>query len=338
MTVNPDRYESMPYRRCGRSGLELPALALGMWHNFGGVDPYENARAMIRLAFDRGITYLDLANNYGPPPGSAERNVGRVLAEDLSAYRDELIIATKAGFPHWPGPYGKGGSRKYLLASLDKSLRRLGLDYVDIYYHHVPDKQTPIEESVGALVSAVQQGKALYAGISNYRTEPCREAVRLLREAGVPCLINQVPYNMLNRWVLEGEFIEYLEEAGVGCCTFSPLAQGLLTNRYLDGIPADSRAAKATGFLQADQVDEPTVTAVRALAMIADERGQTLAQMALAWNLRHQQVATVIIGASRPGQIEDSLGAVANLEWDQAHLDAIETICQQRTEALSTAV
>ncbi|PYP74474.1 MAG: L-glyceraldehyde 3-phosphate reductase [Gemmatimonadetes bacterium] len=319
------RYEAMSYQRCGRSGLKLPAIALGLWHNFGGVDRFGNARAMIHRAFDLGITHFDLANNYGPPPGSAERTFGRILRRDLRRYRDELIISTKAGWGMWAGPYGDWGSRKYLVASLDQSLRRMGLDYVDIFYHHRPDPETPLEETMGALDHAVRSGKALYAGVSSYTPEQTREAARILKTLGTPCLIHQPKYSMLNRWIEDG-LLAVLREEGIGCIVFSPLAQGLLTDRYLSGIPADSRAAKLHSFLRREEVSEAIVAKVRRLNDIARARGQTLAQMALAWVLRHPEVTTALIGASRVAQIEDAVGALANLRFTGEELRAIDGI------------
>jgi len=319
------RYEAMSYQRCGRSGLKLPAIALGLWHNFGGVDRFGNARAMIHRAFDLGITHFDLANNYGPPPGSAERTFGRILRRDLRRYRDELIISTKAGWGMWAGPYGDWGSRKYLVASLDQSLRRMGLDYVDIFYHHRPDPETPLEETMGALDHAVRSGKALYAGVSSYTPEQTREAARILKTLGTPCLIHQPKYSMLNRWIEDG-LLAVLREEGIGCIVFSPLAQGLLTDRYLSGIPADSRAAKLHSFLRREEVSEVIVAKVRRLNDIARARGQTLAQMALAWVLRHPEVTTALIGASRVAQIEDAVGALANLRFTGEELRAIDGI------------
>lgn len=315
----------MTYNRCGRSGLKLPAVSLGLWHNFGGVDAYETARAIALRAFDLGVTHFDLANNYGPPPGSAEENFGKLLRHDLGAYRDELIISTKAGYLMWDGPYGDWGSRKYLLASLDQSLRRMGLDYVDIFYSHRPDPDTPLEETMSAVSTAVKQGKALYAGISNYQPERAREACRLLREMGTPCLIHQPRYSMFDRWVEDG-LLDVLEDEGVGCIPFSPLAQGLLTDRYLKGIPKDSRVAKPHGFLKEDRLDEPTMTKIRALHDIAQSRGQTLAQMALAWVLKDKRVTTVLIGASSVAQLEQNLGCLDNQAFSEAELASIEKV------------
>jgi len=327
MTFLPadDRYDGMLYRRCGRSGLKLPAISLGLWHNFGGVDSFENARAMIRRAFDLGITHFDLANNYGPPPGSAEETFGRVLRQDLAPYRDELVISTKAGWGMWPGPYGDWGSRKYLVASLDQSLKRMGLDYVDIFYHHRPDPETPMEETMMALDHIVRQGKALYVGISSYTPDQTRQAVSILRELGTPCLIHQPSYNMFNRWIEDG-LIGVLEEEGVGCIVFSPLAQGLLTDRYLSGIPEDSRAAKPHSFLEPEHLTEGTLAKVRKLNEIAQARGQTMAQMALAWVLRHTTVTSALVGASRVRQIEDNVATLRGLEFTDEELRAIDEI------------
>lgn len=315
----------MVYRRCGRSGLKLPAISLGLWHNFGGVDTRENARAMLRRAFDLGVTHLDLANNYGPPPGSAEETFGQILAQDLKPYRDELIISSKAGYRMWPGPYGEWGSRKYLIASLDQSLKRMGLDYVDIYYSHRFDPETPLEETMMALDYAVRSGRALYVGISNYQPEQTRQAAQILRELGTPCLIHQPSYSMFNRWVEDG-LLETLADEGIGCIPFSPLAQGLLTNKYLGGIPEDSRAAKPHGFLKPDRITDEKLSQVNRLNEIAQSRGQTLAQMALAWVLRHEVVTSALIGASRVSQVEDSVGALRNLAFSTEELMAIEAI------------
>jgi L-glyceraldehyde 3-phosphate reductase len=322
-----DRYDSMDYNRCGRSGLKLPAVSLGLWHNFGGVDAYETGRSIVRRAFDRGVTHFDLANNYGPPPGSAEESFGRMMKDDLAPYRDELVISTKAGYLMWPGPYGEWGSRKYLLASLDQSLARMGLDYVDIFYSHRPDPDTPLEETLGAVAHAVRQGKALYAGISNYRADMAREACRILRDLGAPCLIHQPKYSMFERWI-EAELLDVLQQEGVGCIPFSPLAQGLLTNRYLHGIPADSRAAKPHGFLQQAQVSDAAIAKVRRLNDLAQARGQSLAQMALAWVLRDARITTVLIGASSVAQLDDNLACLARREFTGDELDAIEAILQ----------
>jgi L-glyceraldehyde 3-phosphate reductase len=315
----------MIYRRCGRSGLKLPAISLGLWHNFGGVDTRENARAMLRRAFDLGVTHFDLANNYGPPPGSAEETFGQILAQDLKPYRDELIISSKAGYRMWPGPYGEWGSRKYLIASLDQSLKRMGLDYVDIYYSHRFDPETPLEETMMALDYAVRSGRALYVGISNYQPEQTRQATQILRELGTPCLIHQPSYSMFNRWVEDG-LLETLADEGIGCIPFSPLAQGLLTNKYLGGIPGDSRAAKPHGFLKPDRITDEKLSQVQRLNEIAQSRGQTLAQMALAWVLRHEVVTSALIGASRVSQVEDSVGALQNLAFSADELARIEAI------------
>ena len=316
----------MDYRRCGRSGLKLPAISLGLWHNFGGVDDYANARALILRSFDAGITHFDLANNYGPPPGSAEKNFGRILEEDLSPHRDELVISTKAGYRMWPGPYGEWGSRKYLLASLDQSLERMGLDYVDIFYSHRPDPDAPLEETVGALVSAVKSGKALYVGLSNYDAGMTLRAAELLRAERVPLLIHQPVFNIFNRWVEDG-LSEVLQQEGVGCIPFSPLAQGLLAGRYNNGIANDSRAAKPSGFLRPEQVSEEKLRCVRALADIAVARGQSLAQMSIAWLLAKPYVISVLIGASRVAQIDDNLGALKNTSFTSEELTAIDQAC-----------
>lgn len=319
------RYDAMRYNRCGRSGLKLPAISLGLWHNFGGVDTLENARAMVRRAFDLGITHFDLANNYGPPPGSAEETFGRILREDLGRYRDELIISTKAGWRMWPGPYGDWGSRKYLIASLDQSLKRMGLEYVDIFYHHRPDPETPLEETMSALDHVVRQGKALYVGISSYPPELTRQAAHILRELGTPCLIHQPSYNMFNRWIEEG-LLDVLEEEGIGCIVFSPLAQGLLTDRYLEGIPSDSRAAKPHGFLRPEHVTEDKVARVRQLNEIARARGQTMAQMALAWVLRDKRITSALTGASSVQQVEQNVATLNNLDFSAEELEAIDAI------------
>ena len=311
--------------RSGRSGLKLPAVSLGLWHNFGGVDTFENGRAMVRRAFDLGITHFDLANNYGPPPGSAEETFGQIMAQDLGPYRDELIISSKAGYWMWDGPYGEWGSRKYLVASLDQSLKRMGLDYVDIFYHHRPDPDTPLEETMGALDYIVRSGRALYVGISNYPADMTREAARILRELGTPCLIHQPSYSMFNRWV-EESLLDTLAEEGIGCIPFSPLAQGLLTNKYLGGIPEDSRAAKPHGFLKAANITDDKLAKVARLNKMAQSRGQTLAQMALAWVLRHQAVTSVLIGASKVSQIEDAVGMLDRLEFTAEELAAIEAV------------
>ena len=315
----------MQYRRCGKSGIKLPAVSLGLWHNFGGVDVAENFKKILYLAFDSGITHFDLANNYGPPPGSAEENFGRILKEDFRGYRDEMIISSKAGYTMWDGPYGDWGSKKYLVSSLDQSLQRMGLDYVDIFYHHRPDPETPLEETMGALDLIVRQGKALYAGISNYPAEEADKAIQILKKLGTPCLIHQPKYSMFERWVEDG-LLDVLEKDGVGCIPFSPLAQGLLTNKYLHGIPQDSRAAKPTGFLQADQVTDARISQVRKLNDIALQRGQTLAQMALAWLLKDPRITSVLIGASRPEQLADSLKCLDNIVFSKEELTKIEEI------------
>ena len=325
MNFSANRYATMLYRRCGRSGLKLPAISLGCWHNFGGQANPTEARQMLHRAFDLGITHFDLANNYGPPPGSAEEFVGKVLTEDFKAHRDELIISSKAGYLMWPGPYGDFGSRKYLLASLDQSLRRLKLDYVDIFYSHRPDPDTPLEETIGALASAVQSGKALYAGISSYRGDQTESAMKLARELRLPLIIHQPSYSMLNRWV-EPDLLPVTKREGLGIIAFCPLAQGLLTNRYLDGIPADSRAASATGFLKAAQVKPEIVAKVQQLAGIAQRRGQSMAQLALAWVLRDEVVTSALIGASRASQIDDNVAALSNLKFEAAELAEIDRI------------
>jgi L-glyceraldehyde 3-phosphate reductase len=318
----PDRYDAMPYRRCGRSGLKLPAVSLGLWHNFGGDRPLEGQRAIVRRAFDLGITHFDLANNYGPPYGSAEENFGRLLAQDLAPYRDELIISSKAGYDMWPGPYGEWGSRKYLLASLDQSLARMGLDYVDIFYSHRFDPDTPLEETLGALDSAVRQGKALYAGISSYSAERTREAAAIMRELGTPLLIHQPSYSLLNRWI-EPDLLDVLGEEGIGSIVFSPLGQGMLTEKYLDGIPADSRAAEDR-FLKRDFLSDENLARVRALAEIARERGQSLAQLAIAWTLRDARVTSALIGASSVAQLEQNFAALEKLELSEDELAEID--------------
>jgi L-glyceraldehyde 3-phosphate reductase len=317
-----DRYDSMPYRRCGRSGLMLPPISLGLWHNFGDDRPIDTQRAILRRAFDLGVTHFDLANNYGPPYGSAEINFGRLMREDFRPYRDELIISTKAGYDMWPGPYGDHGSRKYLLASLDQSLQRMGLDYVDIFYSHRFDPDTPLEETLGAVDTAVRQGKALYAGISSYSGARTEEAVRILAEMGTPLLIHQPSYSLLNRWI-EEDLLDVLAQEGVGCIVFSPLAQGMLTNRYLDGIPEGSRVATG-GALSEDMLTDEALAHVRALNEMAQGRGHTLAQMAIAWTLRDPRVTSSLVGASSVRQLEDSLGALDNLDFSDDELAAID--------------
>lgn len=324
-TPSPDRYKSMQYRRCGNSGLQLPAISLGLWHNFGGVDTLENARAMLRLAFDRGVTHFDLANNYGPPPGSAEENFGKILKQDFANHRDELVISSKAGFLMWDGPYGEWGSKKYLVASMDQSLKRMGLDYVDIFYSHRPDPNTPLEETMATLDLFVRQGKALYVGISNYDAEQSKKAIEILEGLGTPCLIHQPKYSMLVRWVEEG-LMDLLGDKRVGCIPFSPLAQGLLTNKYLHGIPEGSRAAKSTGFLQKDEVNEAVIAKMRKLNDLAEKRGQSLAQMAIAWLLKDDRVTSVLIGASSPKQLGNSLDSLDNLAFSAEELQEIENI------------
>lgn len=322
--ADSERYGQMPYNKCGKWGLKLPAISLGLWHNFGGVDDFENGRAMCRRAFDLGITHFDLANNYGPPPGSAEENFGKIMQLDLAPYRDELIISTKAGYLMWPGPYGEWGSRKYMLSSLDQSLKRMNLDYVDIFYSHRPDPDTPLEETMMALDHAVRQGKALYAGISNYPAEMAQRASKILKELGTPCLIHQPKYSMFERWVEKG-LLDMAEREGFGCIPFSPLAQGLLTDKYLNGIPEGSRAAKSWGFLKPDQV-EPALEKVRLLNEIALKRGQTLAQMALVWLLRDHRVTSVLIGASSVKQLENNVDALKNTKFTTSELQQIELI------------
>ncbi len=319
------RYEKMKYNRVGKSGLKLPAISLGLWHNFGGVDTFENGRAILQRAFDLGITHFDLANNYGPPPGSSEEMFGKILKTDFAPYRDEMIISSKAGYYMWPGPYGDWGSRKYLISSLDQSLKRLGLDYVDIFYHHRPDPNTPLEETMLALDHIVRQGKALYVGISNYNAEQTEEAVRILTELGTPLFIHQPRYSMFDRWVEDG-LLDVLEKNGVGSIAFSPLAQGLLTNQYLHGIPSDSRAAKSHGFLKEKDVNEQVIEQVQKLNEIAEERGQTLAQMALAWVLRGGRITSVLVGASKVKQIEDNVQTIENLDFTNEELAKIEQI------------
>ena len=331
----PQRYQTMTYARCGRSGLHLPRVSLGLWHNFGGTDALTNAREMLLGAFDLGITHLDLANNYGPPPGSAEETLGRILKSDLYPYRDELIISTKAGYDMWDGPYGNLGSRKYLLASLDQSLARLGLNYVDIFYHHRPDPETPLEETMGALASTVHAGKALYVGLSNYNAEQTKKASAILRNLGTPCLIHQPAYNLYNRWV-EPALLETVNHEGIGCIAFSPLAQGLLTNRYLERIPEDSRAARPSPFLDQASITEEKLGQIRALNQLALARGQSLAQLALSWVLRRTEVTSVLIGASRLGQIVDCVGATSAATFsteELARIDRIVGICADSSGA-----
>jgi L-glyceraldehyde 3-phosphate reductase len=323
--ADSSRYQSMEYRRCGRSGLKLPAISLGLWHNFGDVTLFDNARKLIHCAFDLGITHFDLANNYGPPPGSAEENFGRILKADLKSWRDELIISSKAGYTMWPGPYGDWGSKKYLVASLNQSLQRMGLEYVDIFYHHRPDPDTPLEETMAALDLLVRQGKALYVGLSNYPADRARQAFSILQQLGTPCVIHQPKYSMFERWV-EPELLDTLEEHGVGSIAFSPLAGGLLTDRYLQGIPQDSRAASGSQFLQPDQLTEDKLGKIRRLNALAQQRGQKLSQMALAWVLRGDRVTSALIGASKTSQIEDAVGMLANRTFSDDEIKQIEQI------------
>jgi L-glyceraldehyde 3-phosphate reductase len=324
-TANSLRYDSIPYRRCGASGIHLPAISLGLWHNFGGVDVFENGRAMLRRAFDLGVTHFDLANNYGPPPGSAEESFGQAISLDFAPYRDELILSTKAGYDMWPGPYGSWGSRKYLLASLDQSLKRMRVDYVDIFYSHRYDPQTPIEETMGALDQAVRSGRALYAGISNYPPEQTRQAAAILRAMGTPCLIHQFKYSMFVRTPEQG-LLDELRSEHIGGIAFSPMAQGLLSDRYLEGIPADARAGKPHGFLKAAEVNKQRVSQARELQAVARERGQTLAQMALAWVLRDSAVTSALIGASKMEQLEQNIAALKNLQFSAEELSRIDRI------------
>ena len=327
MGYQPDknRYQTMEYRRCGRSGLRLPAVSLGLWHNFGDATLIENSRQLLQRAFDLGITHFDLANNYGPPPGSAERNFGRILQEDFLPWRDELIVSTKAGYTMWDGPYGDWGSRKYLLASLEQSLKRMGLEYVDIFYHHRPDPETPLQETMKALDHLVRQGKALYVGLCNYPAELARKAIDILNDLGTPCLIHQPKYSMFERAPEEG-LLDVLQEKGVGCIPFSPLAGGQLTNRYLNGIPADSRAASGSQFLNPEQITEEKLEKVRQLNALAESRGQKLSQMALAWVLRHEEVTSVLIGASKTAQIDDAVGMLENRQFTAEELSLIDQI------------
>ena len=322
------RYDGMKYNRVGKSGLFLPAISLGLWHNFGGVDSFENGRNILRKAFDLGITHFDLANNYGPPPGSAEEMFGKMMKVDFAPYRDELVISTKAGYQMWEGPYGDWGSRKYLISSLDQSLKRMGLEYVDVFYSHRPDPHTPLEETMGALDQIVRQGKALYVGISNYNPTQTQEAIRILKELGTPLLIHQPRYSMFDRWIEDG-LQDVLAENGVGSIVFSPMAQGLLTNKYLGGIPTDSRAAKQNTFLKKDQITENILGKIQQLNALAIERGQSLAQMALAWVLREGRVTSALVGASKVSQLEDNVSALRNLSFTQEELTKIEDILAQ---------
>lgn len=324
---NPNRYKSMPYRRCGKSGLMLPAVSLGLWHNFGAIDSLENARTILKLAFDNGITHFDLANNYGPPAGSAEETFGKIFKDDFKNYRDELIISTKAGWGMWEGPYGDWGSKKYLVASLDQSLTRMGLDYVDIFYHHRPDPETPLEETMGALDLIVRQGKALYVGISSYSASETEAAIAVLNRLGTPCLIHQPKYSMFDRWV-EGGLLDVLGDKGVGCIPFSPLAQGLLSNKYLQGIPAGSRAAshRGNGAIEEDAITDEKIAKVRKLNELALKRGQDLAQMALSWILKDDRITSVLIGVSKPEQVIDSIKCLENISFSADELNAINNI------------
>ncbi len=325
-TASSTRYQNMEYRRCGKSGLKLSAVSLGLWHNFGDVDVPDNFRSTLKLAFDSGITHFDLANNYGPPPGSAEENFGRILHEDFKSYRDELIISSKAGYTMWDGPYGDWGSKKYLVSSLDQSLKRMKIDYVDIFYHHRPDPETPLEETMGALDLIVRQGKALYVGISNYHPEEAAKAIQILKDLGTPCLIHQPKYSMFERWVETEGLLDLLEQEGVGCIPFSPLAQGMLTNKYLHGIPEDSRAARTTGALQEDHLTPEKLDQIKKLNQLAGQRNQSLAQMALSWILKDERVTSVLIGASKPAQLADSLKCLDNTVFSEEELKAINDI------------
>jgi len=325
--ASEDRYEKMQYRRCGKSGIKLPLLSLGLWHNFGDKDDFENSRNLLRTAFNNGITHFDLANNYGPPYGSAEKNFGKIFAEDFKQYRDELIISTKAGWDMWPGPYGNFGSRKYLIASLDQSLQRMGLDYVDIFYHHRPDPETPLEETMGALDQIVRQGKALYVGISQYSAEDTAKAAKILKAQNTPFLIHQPRYNMMDRWVEDG-LLNTLEREGIGSIVFSPLEQGILTDKYLNGIPKDSRAATQGSYLDESQITPEVVTKVQKLNEIAQSRNQSLAQMAVAWLLKDNRVTSVLVGASKVSQLEENINTLENLEFGKTELNEIEKILQ----------
>jgi len=329
-TPAPNRYDKMKYSRCGESGILLPAVSLGLWHNFGSVDDFENGRRIIRRAFDRGITHFDLANNYGPVPGSAEENFGKILKMDFPGnLRDELLISTKAGYHMWEGPYGEWGSKKYMVSSLDQSLKRMGLEYVDIFYHHRPDPDTPVEESMMALDQIVRQGKALYAGISNYKAKDAKKAIKILNDLGTPCLIHQPKYSMFERWV-EDALLDVLEENGVGCIPFSPLAQGLLTDKYLKGIPEGSRAAKEHGFLKTTDITDDKLTKIKKLNSLAQQRNQSLAQMALAWILKDKRITSVLIGASSVEQLDNNINSLDNLQFSKDELSAIETILSDK--------
>jgi L-glyceraldehyde 3-phosphate reductase len=322
-----ERYDTMKYNYCGNSGLKISAISLGLWHNFGDANSYENSRTMIRRAFDLGITHFDLANNYGPPPGSAEKNFGRILRDDFKGYRDEIVISTKAGYRMWPGPYGDFASKKYLVASIDQSLKRMGLDYVDIFYHHRPDEMTPLEETMGALDGIVRQGKALYIGLSNYKPDQAKKAFAILTALGTPCLIHQPRYSMLDRWIEDG-LLTLLEDAGVGCIAFSSLGKGVLTNWYLYGVPEDSRAASQSTFLKSEDITENLILKVAMLNKIAEQRKQSMAQLALAWALRNKQMTSVLIGASKVSQIDDCVGALQRLDFTVEELDAIDRILE----------
>ncbi|MFP5080218.1 L-glyceraldehyde 3-phosphate reductase [Pedobacter sp. JCM 36344] len=324
-TPHPERYSKMKYRRCGNSGIMLPEISLGLWHNFGHVDQLENSANILKLAFDNGINHFDLANNYGPPPGSAEENFGKLLERDFRGYRDEMIISTKAGYTMWDGPYGDWGSKKYLVSSLDQSLKRMNMEYVDIFYHHRPDPETPLEETMHTLDLVVRQGKALYVGISNYSADEAAKAIKILKELGTPCLIHQPKYSMYERWV-EGGLLDLLSKEGVGCIPFSPLAQGLLTDKYLNGIPIDSRAAKAHGALQENQITEEKVSQLNKLNFIAESRGQKLAQMALSWILKDNRITSVLVGASKPEQLADSLQSLESTNFSTEELSQIDEI------------
>ncbi|NJY62383.1 L-glyceraldehyde 3-phosphate reductase [Salinimicrobium sp. CDJ15-81-2] len=324
-TAAKDRYEKIEYRRCGRSGIQLPLLSLGLWHNFGNSTSFENSRQLLRTAFDHGITHFDLANNYGPPYGSAEENFGKIFREDFRSYRDELLISTKAGWDMWPGPYGNFGSRKYLIASLDQSLQRMGLDYVDIFYHHRPDPETPLEETMGALDQIVRQGKALYVGVSQYSAGQTAKAAEMLRSLGTPFIIHQPRYNMLDRWVEDG-LMDTLEKEGLGSIVFSPLEQGILTSKYLEGIPADSRAAIKGGYFDKNKLTPQLLDQIKALNAIAQERDQSLAQMAIAWLLKDERVTSVLVGVSRVAQLKDNITALDNLKFEKGELQRIEEI------------
>ena len=324
-----NRYDKMKYRRCGKSGINLPMISLGLWHNFGDVDDFEKSRAILRTAFDNGITHFDLANNYGPPYGTAEKNFGKIFAEDFKKYRDELIISSKAGYDMWPGPYGNFGSRKYLIASLDQSLQRMGLDYVDVFYHHRPDPETPLEETMGALDQIVRSGKALYVGVSNYPAERTAKAAAILKEMGTPFLIHQPRYNMMDRWVEKDGLLDTLEQIGVGSIVFSPLQQGILTDKYLDGIPENSRAALDSGHLQKNQITPEVVKQVQELNKIARDRNQSLAQMAVAWLLKDERVTSVLVGVIKVKQLEDNIAALEHLEFSSAELEKIESILRK---------